>query len=347
MINSEYIKTLLDGDQDRLAYLRNPPPKKLCYHFCRVHLSVEDGIKNNCPNEDFRVSRIFYEFPSHIETSYWFEVKESLLQKVSDTRCVCSKCSREFPVENIEKMSKLFDRMNEFGEHNIVRDVYFSDVQILNLYQELEPTWYQEDYKKNVVTLETENDPRKWAATDECLKWNMVADYAREYPILNLPELGERGGRNRYVCKHYRGQPSGIVTYTATTENAEYVFPRFGGGVESLLFTNPYGVCKCRECRQVFSPQEQEQMDRLISYLNTPHYYAEDALAYHDEWKEILDFHDENYQEENEPYTLLSTEKILELTQGVEPVLYRETHKRKNTTEVLKKLCWIEQEWRC
>ena len=46
------------------------------------------------------------------------------------------------------------------------------------------------------------------------------------------------------------------------------------------------------------------------------------------------------------PYTLLSTDKILELTQGVEPVLYRETHK-KNKAEVLKKLCWTGQEWEC
>ena len=79
-------------------------------------------------------------------------------------------------------------------------DLFAVDIpKILKLYQELEPTWYQEDYKKNIVVLETENDPRKWAATDECLKWNIVADYAREYPVLKLPELGERGGRNRYA----------------------------------------------------------------------------------------------------------------------------------------------------
>ena len=346
MINNEYIQAILDGDNERIEELRNPPKTKLCHHFHRVHLSEEEGIKNNCPKEEFRVSTIFYEFPSHIETSYWFEVKESLLHKVSDTKCVCSRCTREFPIENMDKMSQLFSRMNELGEHNIARDVYFSDVQILKLYQELEPTWYQEDCNNNIIVLETENDPRKWATTDECLKWNIVADYAREYPVLKLPELGERGGRNRYVCKHYRGQPSGIVTYAATTENAEYVFPRFGGEVESLLFTNPYGVCKCRECRQVFSSQEQKHMDHLVSYLNTPHCYTEDTLAYHDEWKAVLDFYDENYHGENEPYTLLSTDKILELTQGVEPVLYRETHK-KNKTEVLKKLCWTGQKWEC
>ena len=346
MINTEYIQAILDGDKERLEELRNPPKTKLCHHFHRVHLSVEDAAKKNCPSEEFRMNRIFYEFPSHIETSIWFESKESLLHKVSDTTCVCSKCTREFPIENMDKMARLFERMNELTNLGADSKVYFFDLEILNLYRDLEPTWYQEDCNKNIIVFETENDPRKWVATDECLKWNIVADYAREYPILKLPEFGERGGRNRYVCKHYRGQPSGIVTYTATTENAEYVFPRFGGGVESLLFTNPYGVCKCRECRQVFSPQEQEQMDHLVSYLNTPHYYDEDALAHHDEWKAVLEFYDENYQAENEPYTLLSTDKILELTQGVEPVLYRETHKR-NKAEVLKKLCWVGQEWRC
>ena len=346
MINNEYIQAIWDGDNERLAELRKSPKTKLCHHYRRVNVDAATGASNHLPQEEFRIWEVFYESPPWHEVEMYFAVKESLLKQNSDATCICSQCTREFQIENMDKMMRLFDRMNEMGNLWGEQDIRFSDLQILKLYQKLEPTWYQEDYKKNIVVLETENDPRKWAATDECLKWNIVADYAREYPVLKLPELGERGGRNRYVCKHYRRQPSGIVTCKINMEGAELVLPRFGGGVESLLFTNPYGVCKCRECRQVFSPQEQEQMERLVSYLNTPHYYDEDALAHHDEWKAVLEFYDENYQEENDPYTLLSTDKILELTQGVEPVLYRETHK-KNKAEVLKKLCWTGQEWEC
>lgn len=342
----EYIQALIDGNQEQLDVLRNPLKKELCHHYHRVNVDAVTGQSNNLPQEEFRIWGVFYESPPWHEVEMYYAVKESLLKQNSDTTCVCSKCTREFPIENMDKMMRLFDRMNEIGNLWSDQDIRFSDLQILKLYQELEPTWYEKDYKENIAVLGTEKDPRQWKNTSECSKWNIVTDYAREFPVLYLPELGERGGRNRYVCKHYRGHPYGIVTCKINTEGAELVLPRFGGGVESLLFTNPYGVCKCRECRRVFSPQEQEQMDRLVSYLNTPHYYDEDALAHHDEWKAVLEFYDENYQAENEPYTLLSTDKILELTQGVEPVLYRETHKR-NKAEVLKKLCWVGEEWRC
>ena len=87
-------------------------------------------------------------------------------------------------------------------------------------------------------------------------------------------------------------------------------------------------------------------MERLITYMNTPHYYDEETFSHHKEWLPIFDFYDKNYRAENEPYQMLNAQRILELSQGVEPVLYRETHK-KNKAEVLKKLCWTGQEWEC
>ena len=88
MINNEYIQAILDGDNERFVELRKSPKTKLCHHFHRVYLSVEDAAKKKCPSEEFRECTIFYSFPSRIETSYWFESKESLLHKVSDTTCV-------------------------------------------------------------------------------------------------------------------------------------------------------------------------------------------------------------------------------------------------------------------
>ena len=341
MINTEYIQAILDGDKERLEELRNPPKTKLCHHFHRVHLSVEDAAKKNCPSEEFRMNRIFYEFPSHIETSIWFESKESLLHKVSDTTCVCSKCTREFPIKNMDKMARLFERMNELTNLGADSKVYFFDLEILNLYRELEPTWYQEDYKNNVTVLSVETDPSKWEEPSVCYKWNLVSSFARNYPVLQLPEVREK---NRYTCKHYDGNPSGVVTYELSTEEDKLLFPQFGGGVESLLFTNPYGVCKCRKCRRVFSPEEQEKMERLITYMNTPHYYDKESFSHHKEWLPIFDFYDKDYKAENEPYQMLSTQKMLELSQGVEPVVYRETHKR-SKAEVLQALRWDGNEW--
>lgn len=342
MINTEYIQAILDGDKERLEELRNPPKTKLCHHFHRVHLSMEEGINNNCPEEEFRVRTIFYEFPSRIETSYWFERKESLLHKISDTKCVCSKCSREFPIENMDKMARLFERMNELTNLGADSKVYFFDLEILNLYRNLEPTWYQEDYKNNVTVLSAETDPSKWEEPSVCYKWNLVSGFARNYPVLQLPEIS---GKNRYTCKHYDGNPTGVVTYEMSTEEDKFFFPQFGGGVESLLFTNPYGVCKCRKCRRVFSPEEQEKMERLITYMNTPHYYDKESFSHHKEWLPIFDFYDKDYRAENEPYQMLSSKKILELSQGIEPVVYRETHK-KSKAEVLQTLRWDGKEWR-
>ena len=341
MINTEYIQAILDGDKERLEELRNPPKTKLCHHFHRVHLSVEDAAKKNCPSEEFRMNRIFYEFPSHIETSIWFESKESLLHKVSDTKCVCSKCTREFPIENMDKMARLFERMNELANLGADSKVYCYDLEFLNLYRDLEPTWYQEDYKNNIVVLDVEKDPSKWEEPSVCYKWNLVSGFARNYSVLQLPEVR---GKNRYMCKHYDGNPSGVVTYELSTEEDKFFLPQFGGGVESLLFTNPYGVCKCRKCRRVFSPEEEEKMERLIAYMNTPHYYDEESLSHHNEWLPIFDFYDKDYRAENEPYQMLSSQKILELSQGVEPVVYRETHKR-SKAEVLQALRWDGKEW--
>lgn len=337
----EYIQALIDDDQERLDALRNPPKRKFCHHYHRVHVDVVTGWEKNLPREEFRIWEAFYEFPSRHEVEMYFAVKESLLKPNSDKTCICSKCTREFPFENMNKMDRLFGRMNELADLGATNKVYLSDLQILNLYRELEPTWYQEDYKNNIIVLGKETDPSKWEELSVCYKWNLVSGFARNYSVLQLPEVH---GKNRYTCKHYNGNPSGVVTYELSTEEDKLFFPQFGGGVESLLFTNPYGVCKCRKCRRVFSLEEQEKMDLLIAYMNAPHYYDEESLSHHKEWLPIFDFYDKDYRAENEPYQMLSTQKMLELSQGVEPVIYCETHK-KNKAEVLQALRWDGKEW--
>ena len=78
--------------------------------------------------------------------------------------------------------------------------------------------------------------------------------------------------------------------------------------------------------------------------FDTPHYYDEESISHQKEWLPIFDFYDKDYKAENEPYQMLSTQKMLELSQGVEPVVYRETHKR-SKAEVLQVLRWDGNEW--
>ena len=79
--------------------------------------------------------------------------------------------------------------------------------------------------------------------------------------MLQLPE--NSGGRKRYLCKHYQGTPRGIVIEKSYTDEGEVFVPVFGGRAESLVFTNPYGVCKCHRCKKVFSADETKKWNVL------------------------------------------------------------------------------------
>ena len=327
-------------DLENIDLAKFKKSKGLCHHFHKVYMSEEEGEKNDLPFENWRFATTSYTF--HSEDEYWYEFWESTLHKKTDTTCVCSVCSREFPIEYMDKADKVLEWMKNLG---IDEDVYLCDPEILTLCQELEPTWYQADMSGNITILGIEKNPRKWMLAPN-RRWKCLYSESRDFPVLHLPETKELGEYNRYVCKHYSGEPHGIVSYTTSNGDSQTFFPRIGGGgVESLLFTNPYGVCKCQKCRQVFPAWEQEQMARLIAYLNTPHYYTEEALSHHKEWLPALAFFDEGYPSENEPYSLLSTEKILELSKGIEPVLYKKTHK-KSRAEIIKKLRWEDGKWR-
>ncbi len=315
---------------------RKPPQKELCKHF---QTSEFYSIEWSLP-----LILTFISSLNTLKQCFGSKTKrmaktESLLHQISDTTCICSKCSREFPIENMEKMFRLFDRMNELDDMGASEGTYSVDVQILKLLGELEPTWFVAETDGKITVLGVEKNPKNWG-----LLW--LRNNRKKIAVLQLPDMGERGGRNRYVCNHVDGEPHAIETYTVHKEDLEMHFPSIGGEAESLLFTNPYGVCKCHRCKRVFTPKEQEKVERLVAYLNTPHYYDEEARSHHEEWKAVLDIYDEGYQSENEPYALFKPEKVLELFQGIEPVLYRMTH-RKNKTEILKKLCWDGQKWIC
>lgn len=318
--------------------------KHICYHFQKVSMTMEEALNSNISKKAFEDINYFYKYFPSIKDKYWFMVNQSSLRKISDSKCICSNCLREFPIENMDKMSRLLTRMNELEDLNAYKGAYLYDIELLNRCKELEPTWCQ-----NGQFVEIESDPRSWNIVSDNDSWHDLYEYIKEISVIQLPDYSKLGGHNRYACNHYVGNPYVIAKYERSNDETRCIVPRsnLSGTVESLLFSNPYGIFKCRNCRKVFSLEEQQQVEHLVNYLNTPHYHDEDAFSHHDEWKVVFDFYgDEEYQSENEAYTVISTEKILGLSQGIEPVVYRKTHKR-NKAEVLKKLTWNGKEWIC
>jgi len=103
--------------------------------------------------------------------------------------------------------------------------------------------------------------------------------------------------------------------------------PGFVGGTKSRLVTDEAGVYKCYMCHKVFSEEE---------------------MSHHKEWQDVLAFYDEGYLEENEAYQLFNLEKALELSKGIEPVMFhcknllKEEYKRK----ILRSLEWKDNAWK-
>ena len=81
-----------------------------------------------------------------------------MLSESTDTKCICTRCLCEFPIENIEKMELPFECMNVFSE----KSIQASDIKVLELFAALELIWYQKYNENCVLFLGIENNPRKW-----------------------------------------------------------------------------------------------------------------------------------------------------------------------------------------
>lgn len=97
----------------------------ICYHFHREKIDSEQGIRENRPKEEKRdfekpnFSSKFAPFMTVPTFSDWYEVKVSDLRPFSETQCICSKCHQLFPIEKIEQMNKLFERINELYDLSV------------------------------------------------------------------------------------------------------------------------------------------------------------------------------------------------------------------------------------
>ena len=227
--------------------------------------------------------------------------------------------------------------------------IYLRDLQFLELTRGIEPVWYYEKPDGSIEVLAEKTSPRDWAIGER--EKSLLSDeisgrnYVKNEPanlFCNIPEESECLGKNKDVCKHYWG-----TAYWILRESA-WKLPRFVGEAKSKLVTDEAGVCKCSECHKTFSEEEQFKMSQLVSYLNTPHYCTEEDFSYHKEWEKILQFYDEGYLDDNEPFQLFDIEKALSLSEGVEPVVYvcKNILDEKSKRKILSTLKWENGSWK-
>ena len=227
--------------------------------------------------------------------------------------------------------------------------IYLRDLQFLELTRGIEPVWYYEKPDGSIEVLAEKTSPRDWAIGER--EKSLLSDeisgrnYVKNEPanlFCNIPEESEWLGKNKDLCKHYWG-----MAYWILRESA-WKLPRFVGETKSKLVTDESGVCKCSECHKIFSEEEQLKMSQLVSYLNTPHYCTEEDFSYHKEWEKILQFYDEGYLDDNEPFQLFDIEKALSLSEGVEPVVYvcKNILDEKSKRKILSTLKWENGSWK-
>ena len=129
--------------------MNNSFKKELCHHFYIDKISEADGLNMGLPIEKikYRVHSVWYEFPTSHESDieFFFEVPKTLLKQISDTSCVCSRCSRQFSIKNMEIMTQLFNKMDELQALHVDKDAHRFDTETLDLIQALEPTWFIKD----------------------------------------------------------------------------------------------------------------------------------------------------------------------------------------------------------
>ena len=137
----------------------------ICYHFHRENMSAEQGIKENRPKEEKRdfeelpFSSKFAPFMSMPDSTPRYAVKVSDLRPFSETDCICSKCGHLFPIEKIEQMKQLFERINELHDSDVS---IWEDEVFLKLYQGLEPIWYRNRSNGSKIFISAELDPENW-----------------------------------------------------------------------------------------------------------------------------------------------------------------------------------------
>lgn len=324
--------------------------KILCHHYHRERVEYEPMKR---PREEEHYFHAFIDFPFCEEKfEKWYEVKVSDLMPVSDTQCRCSECGKTFPIEKIEQMEQLFKRMNDLYDARVPKTANGFDLHLLKLHKGIEPTYYLKTTEGHTELLGEETNPWMWHASNwnymsesywhQDLRWDVPEEYNPVLSFCSLPKDSEAGGQNRGFCNHYGGTPRCVLKFDTKT-----TLPRLAGGVSSLLFTNQYGICKCEKCRKVFSEEEQAKMNSSLEYLNTPHYYIDEDMSHHEEWWEVLEFYNNDYSDENEPYQLFNIEKAVELSQGIEPLLYHFKSKKiaKKQMEILSEMKWKDGKW--
>ena len=120
---------------------------------------------------------------------------------------------------------------------------------------------------------------------------------------------------------------------------------RIIGEVEVTLNTNSKGICKCSQCGKIFSTKEQKKLHRLVTYLNTPHYWLEEDMKYHNLWRDVLEYYNHGYLEKDKPLGLFSVERAVNLSKGVEPVLFHRNHYNNSWKKILTAYSWKNGEW--
>lgn len=334
--------------------------KEWCEHFHREQISYEQGIKENRPKEEFvdmeLASWVTSRFTTPLggkriepERIRYCGVKKSDLLPVSDSECQCLKCRQKFPIEKIGQMEQRFQRMNELADMEMGY-VRFVDLRFLELSQGLEPVSYYKKIEGSIKGVERKTNPRDWSilGRENSLFHDDILEikYVKNEPsnlFCNISEEDEWLGKYKSVCKHYWG-----MAYLILKDIAYPELPKLVGEAKSALVIDEDGVCKCSQCHKVFSKEEQQKMNKLISYLNTPHYCTEEDFIYHKEWAEILEYYDEGYRKDNEPFQLFNLKKALDFSEGVEPVVFhcKNVLDEKCKRKIVSNLKWKDGAWR-
>ena len=320
----------------------------LCEHYHRKHISREKGLKENRTKEEefyeyeFQPS-ILRRYTGHFmeeeeKKKFYYHIKISDLMPVSKKECQCMKCGKKFPLHKIEQMKQIFKKMDELYDRGIF---CLTDLEFLKLMEGMEPVWYRRTPEDDAEIIGIEDDAGKWTLAGGVREEEIEGSYAGITSFVNLPEIKLRNGKEAQGCSHFRGQPYVIMKAKSTV-----VQPRIEGKAESILYTSSKGRISCRRCGKEFTKQEQEKLDQLIAYLNTPHYWLKEDSLHHKEWEEVLKYYDHGYLKANDPFGLFSMEKVRQLWEGVEPVLYRcENSFYKSRRKILALLQWKNERW--
>ena len=327
----------------------NPNRKWMCEHYHRERISQEQGIKENRPKEeetyvDEYQSFLLRPYTSHFYSEeekwkrvFYYDIKVSNLVPISYKLCKCSKCGKIFGIEKIEQMKQIFKQMDELYDKGIY---CLTDLEFLKMWQGLEPVWYRRELGGIRQVLGIEKNVRKWTLGGRKMEFEIPDKYTKLDSFVQLPKLKLRFDKEAKGCSHFSGNPCRIVNTDPSSKQLRIIEE-----VTPTLTTNSKGICKCSECGKVFSVEEQQQLEHLISYLNTPHYWLKEDMKYQDKWKEVLEYYNQGYLDEHEPFKLFNIEKAVELSKGIEPVLFHKKHYNNSRKKILTSYRWKNGKW--